>query len=65
MPLMVARVMLLMLTWCLRGDHRRSPLFDAATGQPRAVTRVLDTVEREELRARCAAWRSEPVRRGG
>jgi hypothetical protein len=58
MPFMVARVMLLMLSWRLRGDHRRSPLFDAATGQPRAVARVLEAAEREELRRRCAAWRS-------
>jgi hypothetical protein len=58
MPLMVARVMLLMLRWRLRGDHRHSPFFDADTGQPRATARVLDAAEREELRERCAAWRS-------
>lgn len=63
-PIMVARVMLLMLTWRLRGDQRRSPLFDAATGQPRVTARVLDGAEREELRARCVAWRSQPARRG-
>jgi hypothetical protein len=57
-PLMVARVLLLMLSWRLRGNHRRSPLFDAATGQPRVPARVLTTTEREELRRRCAAWRS-------
>ena len=58
MPFMVARVMFLMLSWRLRGDHRRSPLFDTATGQPRAAARVLEAPEREELRRRCAAWRS-------
>lgn len=57
MPLMVARVLKLMLGWRLRGDHRRSPLFDAATGEPNVAPRVLSAAEREEVRQRCAAWR--------
>jgi hypothetical protein len=55
---MIARVLAKVLRWRLRGDHRRSPLFDAATGQPRVVPRVLEAAEREDLRRRCAAWRS-------
>src|SRR5688572_20216368 len=55
---MVARVLAKVLRWRLRGDHRRSPLFDAATGQPRVAARVLESAEREDLRRRCAAWRS-------
>jgi len=55
---MIARVLAKVLRWRLRGDHRRSALFDAATGQPRVVARVLESAEREDLRRRCAAWRS-------
>ena len=55
---MIARVLAKVLRWRLRGDHRRSPLFDAATGQARVVPRVLEAAEREDLRRRCAAWRS-------
>jgi hypothetical protein len=57
MPLMIARVLKLMVGWRLRGDHRRSSLFDAATGQPRVAPRSLSPAEREEIRRRCAAWR--------
>jgi hypothetical protein len=64
-PLMVARVIALMLSWRLRGDHRHSPLFEVATGQPRVTARVLDTPEREELKKRCAAWHSWPAPRAG
>lgn len=55
LPLMVVRILVLMAGWRLRGDHRRSPLFDAV-GQPQVVPRVLGAAEREELRRRCAAW---------
>jgi hypothetical protein len=57
MPYVMARALWLMLRWRLRGDHRRSPLFDSATGKPRAVPRVLTGAEREDLRRRCATWR--------
>lgn len=57
-PVMLLRMILFMLRWRLRGDHRRSPLFDAVRGQPRVVPRVLEPAEREELKKRCAAWRS-------
>jgi hypothetical protein len=57
-PVMIALALVKVLGWRLRGDHRRSPLFDAATGQPRVAARVLTTAEREELKRRCAARRS-------
>jgi len=47
---MLLRVLRLMLGWRLRGDHKRSPFFDAATGAPLAAPRVLTTSEREALR---------------
>lgn len=55
---MVARVLVKVIGWRLRGAHKRSPLFDAATGRPLAEPRVLDAAEREELRRRCAEWRA-------
>jgi hypothetical protein len=55
---MVARVFAKLIGWRLRGDHKRTALFDSATGRPLAVPRVLDAAERDELRQRCAAWRS-------
>ena len=58
---MVARMVGKLLRWRLRGDHKRSPLFDAATGKPLVEPRVLDAAEREDLRLRCARWRGEPV----
>jgi hypothetical protein len=56
---MVARVFAKLARWRLRGDHKRSPLFDAATGKPLAEPRVLGVAEREELRQRSAAWRGQ------
>jgi hypothetical protein len=56
---MVARVLAKMLRWRLRGDHKRSPFFDAATGKPIVEPRVLAESEREDLRRRCARWRGE------
>ncbi|HVY63408.1 MAG TPA: DUF6151 family protein [Gammaproteobacteria bacterium] len=47
---MLLRVLRLMLGWRLRGDHKRSPFFDAATGAPLVAARVLTTAEREALR---------------
>jgi hypothetical protein len=54
MALMVARVLKLLFGWRLRGDHRRSPLFDAS-GRPQVAPRVLSAAERVELRQRCGA----------
>ena len=59
---MLARVLPKLLGWRLRGDHKRSALFDAAY-RPLAEPRVLDAAERENLRRRCARWRTEG--RGG
>ena len=42
----------LLLLWRLRGDHKRSPFFDAQTGAPTARARVLGA---DELRAAEAA----------
>jgi hypothetical protein len=56
---MVARMLVKLFGWRLRGDHKRSALFDAATGAPLATARVLHSAEREELRRRCARWRGE------
>jgi hypothetical protein len=47
---MLLRVARLLLWWRLRGDHRRSPFFDAATGAPLAPPRVLTEAERAALR---------------
>lgn len=56
---MIARVLAKLLRWRLRGDHKRSALFDAETGKPRAEPRVLAAAEREALRQSCARWRGE------
>jgi hypothetical protein len=56
---MIARVLAKILLWRLRGDHKRSPLLDAATGKPVVEPRVLGEAEREELRRRCSRWRGE------
>lgn len=61
---MIARVLAKVLRWRLRGDHERSPLFDAASGKPLVEPRVLDEAEREDLRRRCARWRAEPAAGG-
>jgi hypothetical protein len=58
-PIMVARMFVRIARWRLRGDHKHSPLFDAATGRPLVEPRVLATAEREALRQRCARWRGE------
>lgn len=42
----VLRLARLLLKWRLRGDHKRSPLFDAGTGGPIAVPHVLSAEER-------------------
>jgi hypothetical protein len=47
---MALRVVSLILRWRLRGDQRRSPLFDAATGAPLATPYVLSREERAALR---------------
>jgi Family of unknown function (DUF6151) len=49
---MLVRVLGMMLSWRLRGDHLRSPFFVAATGELRAVPRVLTENERGALRNR-------------
>ena len=56
--LILARVLGFIVRWRLRGDHRRSPLFDSATGAPRAVPRIVTAAQREDLRRRCASWRA-------
>jgi hypothetical protein len=56
---MVGRVLAKLLRWRLRGDHKRSPLFDAVTGRPLVEPRVLSPAERDDLRRRCARWRGE------
>jgi hypothetical protein len=61
---MIARVLGKVLRWRLRGDQKRSALLDAATGKPVVEPRVLDTVEREALRQRCARWRERPAGAG-
>jgi len=55
---MVARVLFKLIGWRLRGAHKRSALFDAATSRPLAEPRVLGAAEREALRRRCAEWRA-------
>jgi Family of unknown function (DUF6151) len=55
---MVARVLLKLIGWRLRGAHKRSALFDSATGRPLATPRVLGAAEREQLRRRGAEWRA-------
>ena len=44
--------------WRLRGDHKRSALFDTAN-RPLVEPRVLNPAERENLRRARAAWRNE------
>lgn len=44
-PSMLLRVVPLMLKARLRGDHKRSPFFDAESGAPRAKPRVLTAEE--------------------
>lgn len=55
---MLARMLPKLLGWRLRGDHKRSALFDTAS-RPLVEPRVLAAGEREDLRRRCAAWRNE------
>lgn len=55
---MLLRMLPKMLGWRLRGDHKRSALFDAAN-RPLVEPRVLNAAEREELRRARAAWRNE------
>ena len=63
-PIMIARVLAKVLRWRLRGDHKRSALRDAATGNALVEPRVIDETEREELRRRCARWRGEAAAGG-
>jgi hypothetical protein len=55
---MVTRMLVKLTGWRLRGDHKRSQLFDAATQRPLATPRVLTPAEREALRRSCWAWRA-------
>lgn len=48
--MMVLRVIRLMIWWRLRGDHQRSPFFDAVTRAPIVTPRVLTEQERAALR---------------
>ena len=61
---MVARMLGKLLSWRLRGDHKRWALFDDVTGKPLVEPRVLNAAEREDLRRRCARWRGETARLG-
>lgn len=61
---MLARVLGKLLKWRLRGDHKRSALFEAATGRPFVEPRVLAEGEREDLRRCCARWRGEAAAGG-
>ena len=45
------------LRWRLRGDHRRSPFFDAETGRPVVKPRVLSGGELADLRSRQQRFR--------
>ena len=47
----IARLSWISLAARLRGDHRRSPFFDAATGAPIAPPRVLTVAELAAIRA--------------
>lgn len=42
---MMLRVASLLLKWRVRGDHKRSPFFDATTGKPASPPRVLTPAE--------------------
>ncbi len=48
--LMLLRMFGLMISWRLRGDHKRSPFFDAASGAPLKAPRILTEDERAALR---------------
>jgi hypothetical protein len=52
LPLIVFRLMRLMLLWRLRGDHKRSPLFEPGTARPIVAPRVLAAEQREAIRRR-------------
>jgi Family of unknown function (DUF6151) len=47
----ILRVAGRLLVWRLRGDHRHSPFFDAASGRPSATPRVLSAAELRAVRA--------------
>ena len=47
---MILRLAALIISWQLRGDHKRSPFFDAASGAPLKPSRVLTESERAALR---------------
>jgi len=54
-PSMLLRLAGKFIGWRLCGDHRRSPLFDAATGRPVVVPRVLSDAELASAGRRCQA----------
>jgi hypothetical protein len=55
---MILRMLPKLIGWRLRGDHKRSQLFDPATQRPLATPHVLTPAEREALRRSCWAWRA-------
>lgn len=57
-PLLIVRFLARALRWRLRGDHRRSPFFDAA-GKLLAQPRILSANELKELEAKRAAFAAE------
>jgi hypothetical protein len=46
----------LVLLWRWRGDHERSPFFDAETGRPTATPRVLGANELSEVQSARRGW---------
>lgn len=44
------------LIWRLRGDHRRSPFFDAQDAQPKATPHVLTTDELQKVESEQSNW---------
>jgi hypothetical protein len=51
-PLLIARILLSMLRWRLRGQHKPHPYFDE-NKQPRYPVITLSSAEREQLRPMC------------
>ena len=52
----VFRFIVRLIGWRLRGDAKRSPFFDAATGEPAVAPKVLSKTERAELREQMSAF---------
>lgn len=57
----ILRVAGRLLVWRLRGDHRRSPFFDARTGRPRSTPYVLNASELRDVQATRGKWLDQVV----